>query len=93
MHFFLLLFRGWFIVKSLAKKDYNKLRTVLPDYVRHMLANPQSLLTRFCGVHSLSLPGSILGTENCHFVVMLNAFPPQVHVSSHSCYHPPVTVS
>eukprot|EP01079_Euglenida_sp_SAG-EU17-18_P001158 gene1158-415_t len=76
--FFVKTCKGWFIVKSLAPRDYKKLREVLPDYVRHMLANPQSLLTRFCGIHSLSMPGSILGHETCHMVVMLNAFSPEV---------------
>lgn len=46
---------GRFLVKTLTKSECNHLRRHLPAWLAHFSAFPQSLLTRFCGLHAIRL--------------------------------------
>lgn len=59
-----------FIVKTMSETESIALRKSLPDYLVHLSAQPQSLLVRFLGAHSLTMYG-----VEIFFVVMLNVFP------------------
>ncbi|TMW57572.1 hypothetical protein Poli38472_003497 [Pythium oligandrum] len=60
-----------FMVKSVPKTEYDTLRAILPHYHRYMLSSPQSMLCRYYGCYSITLP---VGTRRMYFVVMQNLF-------------------
>lgn len=60
-----------FMVKSVPKEEYDTLRAILPQYHRYLLSNPDSMLCRYFGCYSISLP---VGKRRMFFVVMQNLF-------------------
>eukprot|EP01064_Diplonema_japonicum_P019512 TRINITY_DN2823_c5_g1_i2.p1 TRINITY_DN2823_c5_g1~~TRINITY_DN2823_c5_g1_i2.p1 ORF type:complete len:909 (+),score=209.75 TRINITY_DN2823_c5_g1_i2:83-2809(+) len=60
-----------FIVKSLPSDEFNTFRKMLPQYFKHMTANPDSLITRFCGLYSANLNG-----KKIRIVAMAHVFTP-----------------
>ncbi|TYZ67527.1 hypothetical protein PybrP1_004713 [[Pythium] brassicae (nom. inval.)] len=60
-----------FMVKSVPKEEFDTLCAILPHYHRYLLSNPQTLLCRYFGCHSISLP---VGKRRMYFVVMQNLF-------------------
>lgn len=59
-----------FIVKTTSKQDMAALYRIVPKYVEYLKTNPDSLIVRFLGAHSITMYGVKL-----YFVVMLNVFP------------------
>jgi len=59
-----------FIVKTTSKQDMAALYRIIPKYVEYLKSNPNSLIVRFLGAHSIKMYG-----VNLYFVVMLNVFP------------------
>jgi hypothetical protein len=59
-----------FIVKTTTKSESLALHGIMPQYVQHLKANPNSLVCRFLGAHCITMYGNEL-----YFVVMLNVFP------------------
>ncbi|KAL4087439.1 hypothetical protein PRIC1_013331 [Phytophthora ramorum] len=57
------------IVKTMSPEECAFLRKIAPNYEAYMTSNPDSLLTRFYGCHSVSLYGKMY-----YFVVMGNLF-------------------
>ncbi|KAG6576347.1 Phosphatidylinositol 4-phosphate 5-kinase (PIPK-D11/GPCR-PIPK) [Phytophthora cinnamomi] len=60
-----------FMVKSVPKEEFDTLRAILPHYHEYLQSNPKSMLCRYFGCHSISLP---IGTRRMYFVVMQNLF-------------------
>lgn len=60
-----------FMVKSVPKEEFDTLRAILPHYHEYLQSNPQSMLCRYFGCHSISLP---IGKRRMYFVVMQNLF-------------------
>ena len=60
---------GRFIVKTLTSSEAQLLLHILPSYVAHMASQPDSLLSRFVGLHRLQLYSVTL-----RFVVMQSVF-------------------
>ena len=58
-----------FIVKSLPKREFEVLLRILPDYVLHVYRHPDTLITQYCGLYSMSMNGKEL-----HVVSMVNTF-------------------
>jgi hypothetical protein len=58
------------IVKTTTKSESLALHAIMPEYVKHLQANPNSLVCRFLGAHCITMYGNEL-----YFVVMLNVFP------------------
>lgn len=58
-----------YIVKTTTKSENQALLDIMQDYLSYLIANPNSLIVRFLGAHSLTLYGRVL-----YFVVMLNVF-------------------
>mmetsp|Transcript_24984 Transcript_24984/g.36876 ORF Transcript_24984/g.36876 Transcript_24984/m.36876 type:complete len:952 (-) Transcript_24984:91-2946(-) len=58
-----------YIVKTTTKGENQALLDIMKDYVSYLIANPNSLIVRFLGAHSLTLYNRVL-----YFVVMLNVF-------------------
>ncbi len=59
------------IVKTISGSEAEVLLRLLPAYARHLRDNPASLLCRFYGAFSLSLPG----LSRVYFALMSNVFP------------------
>ena len=55
------------IVKTTTKAESLPLHAIMPHYVQHLKANPNSLVCRFLGAHCITMYGNEL-----YFVVMLN---------------------
>ncbi|CAK4081290.1 unnamed protein product [Aphanomyces euteiches] len=60
---------GSLIVKSTSPEECHFLRSIAEDYAAYVVANPETLLTRFYGCHCLELYG-----QKFSFVVMANLF-------------------
>jgi len=58
------------IVKTTNKTESLALHGIMPQYVKHLEKNPNSLVCRFLGAHCITMYGNEL-----YFVVMLNVFP------------------
>ena len=73
---FFLSFDNRYIVKSLPKKELDKLRAILLEYHQHMIKYPNSLLPKFLGLYKIKI-----GKKWRRVVVMNNAFytPFEVH--------------
>lgn len=61
-----------YLVKTMTKWEHSFLLNVLPLYHQYLLKQPNSLLCRFIGCHSMQLP---VGWNKMFFVVMENVFP------------------
>lgn len=69
-----------FIIKTIHHNEHKFLRKILPLYHHHVQTNPQTLLSRFYGLHRVKLPRG----KKIHFVIMNNLFPP--HRDIHETY-------
>jgi 1-phosphatidylinositol-4-phosphate 5-kinase len=69
--FFFICGAGELVVKTIAQSEAKTLLKILDQYRQHFVNNPESLIVRFLGLHSITL----YGTE-FYFVVMKNIFPP-----------------
>jgi len=65
---------GRYFLKTLPTEEDELLRAVLPSYRLHVVRWPASLLTRFCGLHRLTLSCSSSPQRDVLFVVMENMF-------------------
>ncbi|CEG44742.1 Phosphatidylinositol 4-phosphate 5-kinase (PIPK-D12/GPCR-PIPK/PiGK12) [Plasmopara halstedii] len=61
-----------YLVKTMTKREHSFLLEVLPLFHQYLLKQPNSLLCRFLGCHSMQLP---VGWNKMFFVVMENIFP------------------
>lgn len=60
-----------FIIKTIHYTEHKFMRKVLRQYYDHVVANPNTLLCRFYGLHRIKLPHG----SKIHFVVMGNVLP------------------
>eukprot|EP01117_Protostelium_nocturnum_P016395 TRINITY_DN6491_c0_g1_i1.p1 TRINITY_DN6491_c0_g1~~TRINITY_DN6491_c0_g1_i1.p1 ORF type:complete len:1091 (+),score=342.66 TRINITY_DN6491_c0_g1_i1:185-3457(+) len=61
---------GKYLIKTVSYYEHNFLQQILPSYYEHVKSNGNSLLTRFCGLHSTRR-----GNEReVYFVIMCNLF-------------------
>ena len=70
---------GKFIVKTIKKDEYKLIKLILPDYFRHLKANPLSLLPKFLGCYVLTRKFRKKRTK-IYFIVMLNVFATSKHI-------------
>ncbi|KIW20041.1 hypothetical protein PV08_00616 [Exophiala spinifera] len=61
-----------YIIKTIHHAEHKLLRRILRDYYRHVLDNPNTLISQFYGLHRVKIPYG----RKIHFVVMNNLFPP-----------------
>ena len=63
------------MLKTIQYREYKFLRTILKDYYHYIKKNPQTMITRFFGLHKLlekNQKGEIIGRS--YFVIMANVF-------------------
>ena len=70
---------GKFIVKTIKKDEYKLIKLILPEYFRHLKANPLSLLPKFLGCYVLTRKFKKKRTK-IYFIVMLNVFATSKHI-------------
>lgn len=58
-----------YIVKSTTSEEKDLLASIMPSYAQYMMRNPDTLLTRFYGLHTIQMY-----RQSFHFVVMANIF-------------------
>lgn len=61
-----------FIIKTIHHSEHKTLRKILKEYYNHVKTNPNTLISRFYGLHRIKLPWG----KKVHFIVMNNLFPP-----------------
>eukprot|EP00756_Hemistasia_phaeocysticola_P046009 Hpha_TRINITY_DN19765_c0_g1::TRINITY_DN19765_c0_g1_i1::g.21762::m.21762/K00889/PIP5K; 1-phosphatidylinositol-4-phosphate 5-kinase len=71
--FFFASHDGRFYIKTIPAEEAAALMDILPSYYRHMTSQPESLITRYCGLHALRY-----ADVKVHFIVMENAIQPPV---------------
>jgi 1-phosphatidylinositol-4-phosphate 5-kinase len=69
-----------FIIKTIRRSEHLFLRSVLERYWVYVRDNPQTLISRFYGLHRVKLPRG----RKIHFVIMNNLFPS--HKDVHATY-------
>ena len=70
---------GKFIVKTIKRDEYKFIKQILPDYFRHLKANPLSLLPKFLGCYVLTRKIK-KKREKIYFIVMINVFATSKHI-------------
>lgn len=66
-----------YIIKTIRKSEHKFLRSILRPYYKHMKSHPNSLLSRFYGLHRVHFKdGSRKRSRKIHFVVLGNIYPP-----------------
>lgn len=61
-----------FIIKTIHHSEHKTLRKILKQYYNHVKTCPNTLISRFYGLHRIKLPWG----KKVHFIVMNNLFPP-----------------
>ncbi len=61
-----------YIIKTIHQAEHKLLRKILRAYYKHVVDNPNTLISQFYGLHRVKIPYG----RKIHFVVMNNLFPP-----------------
>ena len=61
-----------YIIKTIHHAEHKLLRKILREYYKHVVDNPNTLISQFYGLHRVKIPYG----RKIHFVVMNNLFPP-----------------
>lgn len=59
------------MIKTQSKEESKLLRRIMPQYVEHLTANPNSLLVRFYGMHRVRMQSL---SSKTYFVIMSSVF-------------------
>ena len=63
------------MLKTIHYREYRYLRTILKDYYYYIKQNPQTLITKFFGLHKLiEKDGDGEVIRKSYFVIMANVF-------------------
>lgn len=62
---------GKYMIKTMTNAESKFLRRILPDYFKHCCANPNTMLTKFCGMYRVKLYHL---RRNVKFVIMNSVF-------------------
>lgn len=64
-----------YMLKTVSKDEFKKLKSILKEYYEYLLKNPSSLVTRFYGLHKVEWGKKRkLHITKKYFVVMNNVF-------------------
>lgn len=79
--FFFYTYDGKYMIKTQTKEEAKLLREMMPEYLKHLHINPDSLLCRIYGMHRVKM--RFLSSE-IHFVIMASVF--DTHKPIHVMY-------
>lgn len=69
--FFFYSHDGRFMIKTQSKEESRFLRRILPQYYQYVVENPNTLLSRFYGMHRVKMHHL---RKKMHFIIMANVF-------------------
>jgi Ca2+-binding EF-hand superfamily protein len=72
--FFYFTTDGRYMIKTLRPEEKTALTEIMPDYYYHMMRNPESMLTRYLGMHELHKREGDKKETKYYFVVMQSVF-------------------
>lgn len=77
--FFFYSHDGQYMIKTQSKEESKLLRRIMPQYVKHLTDNPDSLLVRFYGMHRVKMKSL---QSKTYFVIMSSVFdtPKEIHI-------------
>ncbi|CAG9322188.1 unnamed protein product [Blepharisma stoltei] len=64
---------GKYVLKTMTREEYVFLKKILPDYYRHLIDNPNTLIPRFFGFHKIMYKNRKQFVKR-YFIVMANVF-------------------
>ena len=64
-------------MKTISEGEYKVLLNTLKDYHDYLVENPDSLITRYFGLHKIELISQSLERKTFYFVMMKNIFKTQ----------------
>lgn len=73
--FFYFSYDSKFVLKTISAKEYEFFKNILQDYYNHILNNPNTLMQRFFGLHTL-----YYNNMKMYFVIMNNVFKTNIQV-------------
>lgn len=63
------------MLKTISRNEFKKLKSILKAYYEHIFHNPDSLITRFFGLHKVQFRRKTnLKVEKNYLVIMNNVF-------------------
>ena len=63
------------MLKTIQHTEFMRLKHILQLYYEHILKNPQTLITRFFGLHKIKYKDdSANGFQRVYFIIMANVF-------------------
>lgn len=65
---------GKYMVKTISKTEHKFFRKILSQYYNHIICNPDTLIVRFLGAHSIKFNKEGMTNKKIYFVVMGNLF-------------------
>jgi len=65
---------GNFIMKTISRAEYRTMLSTLRDYHDYLVDNPDSLITRYFGLHKIVMTSRNLERKTYYFVMMKNIF-------------------
>lgn len=72
---------GKYIIKTICKSTYNLSKAMLPKYYTYIKSNPDTLLTRLYGIHSIQYDNKLKNhKKKIYFIVMNNFFSSAVEI-------------
>ena len=63
-----------FLMKTIPYREFAKFRAVLKPYFIHMKQNPESLISRFFGLHEIRFTNQNQKQQQLYLVIMNNVF-------------------
>jgi len=70
------------MLKTIHYQEYKRLKAILKQYYEHIVRYPQTLITRFFGLHKIKYkPEGSLNFQRYYFVIMANVFNTKMDIS------------
>jgi len=63
-----------FMIKTISHSEFYLLKQIIKTYFQHLLHYPQTLITRYYGLHKIKYKRDNGGIQRVYFIVMANVF-------------------
>lgn len=63
-----------YMIKTISHNEFVRLKEILKNYFEHLLRYPQTLITRYFGLHKIKYKRDGGGIQRVYFIVMANVF-------------------
>lgn len=62
------------MMKTISHAEFERLKFILKDYYEHLVSYPQTLITRYFGLHKIKYKPEGGGVQRIYFIIMANVF-------------------